>query len=174
MTSHYTINHSPFSPPNSQYFPTWSLSTLIYIPHLATISKNSISLEFGLLHSLQIDIIYFSFLMLAGSTKSRSISGEKTKQNSTGQGQIYNEDNREFPSKMTATKLVSTFCCVVYYFCVTRSHWRQVSITTHLCEVGMNFDMWKSVSPTKSESDYELLIGTTFPVSFSLQFNLFH
>jgi len=91
-----------------------------------------------------------------------------------GQGQIHNEDNLEFPSKMTATKLVSAFCCVVYYFCVTRSHWWQVSITKHLCEVGMNFDMGKSVSPTKSESDYELLIGTRFTVSFSLQFNLFH
>jgi hypothetical protein len=34
----------------------------------------------------------------------------------------------------------------------------------HLYEVAMNFVVRKFVSPTKSESDYELLIGTKFPV----------
>jgi len=49
----------------------------MYIPHLATRLKNSISLEFGLLHSLQFIISYLSFLILAESTKFRFVSGEK-------------------------------------------------------------------------------------------------
>jgi hypothetical protein len=46
---------------------------------------------------------------------------------------------------------MSAVRCVVYHFCVTRSHSRHVSITMHLCEVAMNFVVRKSVSPTKSE-----------------------
>jgi hypothetical protein len=51
----------------------------MYIPHLATSSNNSTSLEFGHTHSLQFDISYFSFVILAESTKSRFVSGEKQK-----------------------------------------------------------------------------------------------
>jgi uncharacterized protein (UPF0333 family) len=58
----------------------------MYIPHLATSSKNSISLEFGLLHSLHFNVSYFSFLILAETTKSRFVSEEKTNKNSMGQG----------------------------------------------------------------------------------------
>lgn len=100
--------------------------------------------------------------------------GRKNKQNSMEKGQIHNEENQEFPSKNDSNNTcVCCALCNVTFLCHTIP-WRQVSITMHLCEVAVNFVVGKSVSPTKSESDYELLIGTKFPASFSLQLNLSH
>jgi hypothetical protein len=91
----------------------------MYIHHLATSSKNSISLEFGLLHSLKFGISYFSFLILAEATKSRFVSGEKQRKIRWGKVRYIMRVTDNFPVTRQQQTCVCSALCSVSFLCYT-------------------------------------------------------